>query len=113
MAKKKPKPKPPHEPAPAEKTRRQRMIELLESYKLDFEALRRELGVPRKLLEEELAHLEKSLKHREAKLAIDPAICLACGYQFSLRRDRRFHAPKRCPECKEERVSPPAFSIIG
>jgi transcriptional regulator len=109
MAKKKPKAA--AVPPPADQTRRQRIIELLEKYSLDFEALRRELGLPRKALEEELGHLEKSVKARGAKLTIEPAICMACGYAFKTRKDRKFHAPKRCPECKEERVSPPSFSI--
>jgi transcriptional regulator len=106
------KPKTAAVPPPADKTRRQRIVELLEKYTLDFEALRRELGVTRKGLEEELGHLDKSLAHKGARLKVDPAVCNACGYLFKTRRDRRFHAPKRCPECKEERVTPPAFSIV-
>jgi predicted Zn-ribbon and HTH transcriptional regulator len=110
MAKKKP--KKPQEPAAAEQTGRQRMIELLERYAMDFEALRRELGLPRKALEEELRHLERSLARRSRTLAIEPASCLACGYTFEPRRNRKFHAPKRCPKCKEERVAPPSFTIL-
>ncbi len=111
MAKKKPKPE--AEPIAAEQTRRQRIMDLLEKYALDFEALRRELGLPRKALEEELGHLEKSVKRRGDRLEIQPAICMACGYSFETRRDRKFHAPKRCPECKAERVAPPSFSIVS
>src|SRR5688572_27654435 len=81
MAKKK-KPKTAAVPAPADKTRRQRIVEILEKYTLDFEALRRELGVTRKGLEEELGHLDKSLEHRGARLHVEPAICNACGYLF-------------------------------
>ena len=111
MATKK-KPKREAEPEAAERTRRQRIMELLEKYSLDFEALRKELGLPRKALEEELAHLEKTVKARGDTLKIEPAICMACGYAFKTRRDRKFHAPKRCPECKEERVAPPSFTIV-
>ena len=109
MAKKRPKQE--AEPEPANQTRRQRIIELLERYSLDFEALRRELGLPRKALEEELGHIDKSLARQDAELVVEPAICMSCGYAFALRKERKFHAPKRCPECKAERVAPPSFSI--
>ena len=110
MAKKKPKAE--AVPVPAEQTRRQRIIEILAKYALDFEALRRELGVARKTLEEELGHLDKSIKHKNEKLTIEPAICNSCEYIFKTRHERKFHAPKRCPECKKERVTPPSFSIV-
>lgn len=110
MAKKQ-KPKSPAVPAPAAETRRQKIIRLLEKYTLDFEELRSELGQSRKALEEELGHLEKTVKRRGSKLVVGPALCLACGYEFEARDARRFHAPKRCPACKEERVAPPTFHI--
>jgi transcriptional regulator len=58
---------------------------------------------------EHLEHLEKSLRARGERLAIEPAACIACGYAFV--RRRRLTRPGSCPECKSTRIDPPAFRI--
>ena len=92
-------------------TRRQRIVQLLEGSELSFEELRRELAVPARALEDDLRHVEKSLRRGHARLRIEPARCLACGFVFQDRAPRHFHAPSRCPHCRSERITQPRFRI--
>jgi predicted Zn-ribbon and HTH transcriptional regulator len=75
----------------------------------------RELSQRASLSEKEIAahleHLEKSLRSKGERLIVRPAKCLACEHEFEDRK--RFSAPSRCPECKSERIAPPAFKIDG
>lgn len=92
-------------------TQRQRIVELLEGSEWSFEELRRELAVPAWALEEDLRHVDKSLRRGHARLRVEPARCLACGFVFQDRAPRHFHAPSRCPRCRSERISQPRFRI--
>lgn len=56
-----------------------------------------------------LEHLEKSVRREGQRLVIEPAKCLACGFAFEKRA--RFTTPGSCPECRSERIAPPAFRI--
>jgi predicted Zn-ribbon and HTH transcriptional regulator len=96
----------------ADETVRQRIVQLLSGTERTFEELRREIGLPARRLEEELQHVERSVRrNRRApmRLAVDPARCLDCGFVF---RDRaRFSTPSRCPRCKSERIASPRLTI--
>jgi predicted Zn-ribbon and HTH transcriptional regulator len=48
---------------------------------------------------------------RSARLKMDPAVCLECGFSFK-KRDR-LNTPSRCPLCKSESISPPRYQVIG
>ena len=98
----------------ADETVRQRIIQLLTGAELTFEELRRELGLPARRLEDELQHVERSVRRSRAeprKLAVDPARCLECGFTFRDRAPARFGSPGRCPRCKSERISQPRLSV--
>lgn len=90
---------------------RQRIVDRLHEGELSFEELRRELEVPARALEDDLRHVERSLRRGHARLRVDPARCLACGFTFTDRAPRRFQAPSRCPQCRSERISEPRFRI--
>ncbi|HSK79045.1 MAG TPA: transcriptional regulator [Thermoanaerobaculia bacterium] len=92
-------------------TSRQRIAGLLREGERSFDELRRELEVPARVLEEDLRHLDKSLKRGPERLRTEPACCLACGFVFEDRAPRRFHAPSRCPRCRSERIAEPRFRI--
>ena len=57
----------------ATETSRQRIVEILRREEMGFEELRRELDVPGRQLEEDLRHVEKSLRRGSERLRIDPA----------------------------------------
>lgn len=95
-----------------ERTRRQQLIELLTDFEATFDELRRELGVPVHVLQEDLKHVVKSARHVEGlrgELEVTPARCLACGFEMT--RNRRFTAPSRCPKCKSERFEAPRLHL--
>ena len=92
-------------------TLRQRIADLLEAGEWGFEELRRELEVPARVLEEDLRHVERSLRRGSTRLAVEPARCLSCGFVFRERAARHFHAPSRCPRCRSERIAGPRFHI--
>ena len=95
----------------ATETSRQRIVEILRREEMSFEELRRELDVPGRLLEDDLRHVEKSLRRGSERLRVDPARCRACGFVFKDRVSRHLHAPSRCPSCRSERISEPRFRI--
>ena len=61
-----------------------------------------------KELESDLNHLEKSLKHKGAKLGVDPALCRKCGFEFP---STKLHKPSRCPECKATWIQEPKIFV--
>ena len=56
-----------------------------------------------------LEHLERSLRREGERLVVEPARCLACGFEFKARG--RMTTPGSCPECRSERIAPPAFRV--
>lgn len=70
-----------------------------------------EVGISEKDVAGHLEHLQRSLKHEQAKLRVRPASCLACGYTFATRQ--RLTRPGACPECRSTRIDPPVFEIVS
>jgi predicted Zn-ribbon and HTH transcriptional regulator len=102
--------RPPEDPVATE-TSRQRIMEILRREEMSFEELRREMELPARRLEEDLRHVERSLRRGSERLRIDPAVCRACGFVFRERVSKHLHAPSRCPQCRSERISEPRFRI--
>ena len=78
-----------------------------------FEQLRRELAVPVRRLEDDLRHVEKSVRASGRRLTATEARCSGCGFAFTDRAPRRFTTPSRCPRCKSERIEPARWSVQG
>jgi predicted Zn-ribbon and HTH transcriptional regulator len=100
--------------ASADETLRQRIVLLLSGTELTFEELRSKIGLPARRLEDELQHVERSVRRSRSeprKLAVDPARCIECGFVFRDRAPSRFKGPGRCPRCKSERIAEPRLSI--
>ncbi len=95
----------------ATETSRQRIVEILRREDHGFEELRRVLEVPARVLEDDLRHVERSLRRGPVRLRVDPPRCIDCGFVFRDRAPQRFQAPGRCPECRSERISDPRFRI--
>lgn len=68
------------------------------------------VGIPEKAVPEHLEHLRKSLTGAQARLDVEPAMCLACDYKFEKRE--RLAKPSRCPKCRSERIDAPRFRIV-
>ena len=100
------------EPVPesASATIRRRMVEILSQWEMSALDLSQELGVAEKIILSHLPHVIRSVGSKGQKVVIQPAGCLACGFQFK-ERDR-LTRPGRCPQCKKSHISPPRFRIL-
>jgi len=90
-------------------TLRQQITALLQKAALTALDISQEVHIPEKEVHQHLAHIAKSIPHQGGRLTITPSVCQACGFTFEQRR--RFTRPGRCPRCRENRISQPAFSI--
>lgn len=81
------------------------MYELLHAF-----SLRR--GDVNRLLED-LNHVAKTLKRQSGgkyQLLMRAPFCRSCGYVFKDLEKARI--PSKCPQCKSERIDPPAFMLV-
>jgi len=92
-------------------TRRQELTQLLSEREYSFEELRHELQSGVRELEEDLRHVDRSLRGDRRRLWIEPPRCSACGFAFGKRVPKRFHTPSRCPLCKSERIFPARLRV--
>ncbi|MEZ5330806.1 MAG: transcriptional regulator [Thermoanaerobaculia bacterium] len=93
-------------------TRRQEVTDLLRQGEWSVDALRRELEVPVHVLEEDLAHIAKSVRAEGRRLRIDPARCPQCGFTLRPPRPGSIHPPSRCPRCRNERLEGPWLRVL-
>jgi predicted Zn-ribbon and HTH transcriptional regulator len=93
-----------------QQTRRQRITDILTENEWEFDGLRRELGLTVKILEEDLRHIERSVRADGRRLVLKPASCEQCGFVF---KSRALHPPGRCPSCRNRRISGPWFRITS
>lgn len=98
---------------PATDTLRERLAALLREGEWPADELATELEIERGRLEEELGHLERSARRRGERIAVTPARCLGCGAVCRPRDARPFHAPRRCPACKQERMAWPSYRLLA
>ena len=89
-------------------TRRQEIVERLTEGEWDFDDLRHELGLTVKVLEEDLRHIERSVRASGKRLVFRPARCGTCDFVF---KSSAPHPPGRCPSCRGRRISGPWFRI--
>ena len=97
----------------AGQTRRQELIALLERCEWSFEDLRRELQAPVREFEDDLRHVERSLRRGERRLVTTPPRCSACGFAFRGRAPGRFATPGHCPRCKSRRIQAARLRVEG
>lgn len=90
------------------RTRRQQIVEFLALREWSFEELRHELGVTVNVLEEDLHHIERSVRASGKRLHLRPASCVGCGFDFT---KKALHPPGRCPHCRDRRIDGPWMKI--
>ncbi|TNE44240.1 MAG: transcriptional regulator [Deltaproteobacteria bacterium] len=103
------KPRQPRPPREQSNTPRQSLLQWLNDEPLTARDLSQMAGMSEKDVYAHLPHLAKSLKQQGLRLEVLPAGCQSCGYLFEERA--QFTKPSRCPECRRERIDPPAFSV--
>jgi predicted Zn-ribbon and HTH transcriptional regulator len=67
------------------------------------------LDVPPKDVEDDLHHLQKSMKRSGYKLVIQPAECRKCGFKF---KKDKLHKPGKCPQCHETWIQEPLIEVV-
>ena len=90
------------------KTRRQEIVERLRSEEWAFDDLRHDLGLTVKVLEEDLKHIQKSVRAADDRLQLRSATCV-CGFEFT---NKALHPPGRCPSCRDRRIEGPWLRVI-
>ena len=94
---------------PMDRTRRQNIVRLLSDSEWEFDELRHEMGLTVKILEEDLRHIDRSVRSAGRRLRFRPATCVACDFVFS---SASYHPPGRCPSCRNRRISGPWLHIV-
>ncbi len=90
-------------------TIRQEMISHLEQAPLTVRDISQAVSIMEKDVFHHLAFIEKSLRHQQKKLRVEPYQCLKCGFVFKERKT--FKRPGKCPKCREGRIASALFRI--
>lgn len=91
-------------------TRRQEIVERLRSEEWAFDDLRHDLCLTVRVLEEDLKHIQKSVRAAGDRLQVRSASCEGCGFEFTT---KALHPPGRCPSCRERRIAGPWLRITS
>jgi predicted Zn-ribbon and HTH transcriptional regulator len=94
------------EPSPVS---RRNLIPLLSGNPRTIRQLAQQLRVTPADLEADLDHLAKSLVHGEWRIAVTPAVCRKCGFEFGADKLRK---PSRCPACRATWLTEPKVEIV-
>jgi predicted Zn-ribbon and HTH transcriptional regulator len=66
--------------------------------------MRSELAITVTTLEEDLRHIERSIRVGGQRLRIRSAVCVGCGFRLSR---KPFHKPGRYPKCRSSSLDAP------
>ncbi|MUV86689.1 transcriptional regulator [Natronomonas sp. CBA1123] len=92
----------------AERTTRQRIAEFLRNNSAEAGALANEFEITTAAALSHVEHIARSLDGTDEELLAAPPECRDCGFSSF---DDLTNRPSRCPECKSENVTEPAFTI--
>jgi hypothetical protein len=91
------------------RTRRQGIAERLRSEEWAFDDLRHDLGLTVRVLEEDLKHIQQSVRAAGDHLQLRSASCAGCGFEFT---SNALHPPGRCPSCRARRINGPWIRVV-
>jgi predicted Zn-ribbon and HTH transcriptional regulator len=89
-------------------TRRQEITRLLREAEWSFDDLRHRLAVTVRTLEEDLGHIQRSVRAGGQRLRLRSAVCVDCGFELS---SQALHPPGRCPKCHSGNLDGPWLHI--
>ena len=89
-------------------TRRQEIAALLREGEWVFDDLRHEMAMTVKTLEDDLGHIQRSVRVNGERLQVRSSTCADCGFQLS---SKALHPPGRCPRCKSQDLDGPWLRI--
>jgi len=82
-------------------TRRRHLLDVLSVEPRSVSRLARELGLQRRVVEDDLRHIIRSARSAGHTVVIVPARCRVCGFTFG---EDRLTKPGRCPACRASRI---------
>ena len=91
-----------------ERTTRQRIADFLRKESAEAGRLANEFGIRTDAALSHVEHIARSLEGTDEQLLAAPPECLDCGFSAF---DDLANRPSRCPECKSEDVTEPAFTV--
>ncbi len=103
------KPKKPFVPDERQETVRKNIISVLEGQPLSAREISGIVKIPEKAAYDHLQHIQKTVSRRGLRLIVAPSECKKCGFVFEKREKLR--KPGKCPECRNEAITDPVFSI--
>jgi hypothetical protein len=103
------KPKKPFVPDERQETVRKNIISVLEEQSLTAREVSGAVKISEKAVYEHLQHIQKTVSRRGLRLIITPSECKKCGFVFEKRE--KLTKPGKCPECRNEAIAEPVFSI--
>ena len=92
----------------ADETTRERITAHLREATASPSSLAAEFDVTPGLAVEHVRHVARSLSDGDERLLVAPPECRACGFHEF---DDLVNRPSRCPECKNEGIDDPEFTI--
>ena len=90
-------------------TFRRDLIALLRDQPRSVSWLARELGLRRTDVEDDLRHAIRSARAAGHRIAVRPASCRACGFEFS---EDKLVKPGKCPMCRGTRLHEAQVQIV-
>jgi predicted Zn-ribbon and HTH transcriptional regulator len=87
---------------------RKALIDLLQDNPMSLADIAQLMESTHKEVEDDLMHLQKSLKHSDYRLIIHPATCRKCGFRF---KKSKMHKPGKCPQCHETWIKDPLLEV--
>ncbi|PSP95193.1 transcriptional regulator [Halobacteriales archaeon QS_4_62_28] len=92
----------------ASRTTRQRIADQLRDDALAAGAIAREFEIQTSDALDHVEHIAYSLDSTDEQLLVAPPTCERCGFDDF---DDLVNRPSRCPECKSETITEPAYRI--
>jgi len=92
----------------ATRTTRQRIADRLRDDALAAGAIAREFEIQTSDALTHVEHIARSLDATDEEILVAPPTCEECGFDEF---DDLVNRPSRCPECKSEAVTEPAYRI--
>jgi predicted Zn-ribbon and HTH transcriptional regulator len=89
---------------------RKDLIPILQQRPRTIHDLAHELEMKPSDLEDDLVHLQRTLRNTPTPLVIEPAACRKCGFTFG---PEKLGKPGRCPKCRETWIQAARVSIAG
>lgn len=83
---------------------RKDLIDMLLDNPMPLSEIAQLLDIPVRDAEDDVHHLQKSLRYSAFHLVVHPAVCKKCGFKF---KQEKLHKPGKCPRCHETWISEP------